>query len=160
MAIPALPDPAPFTDNPPLGFRFRVLFLSQGVIPNQSDIFFQKVSGLGSTVETYTVEEGGQNLYTGLRPKKVTHENLVLERGLAIRSPLGVEFNAAMSLFVFMPSNILIMLLDSTSQPIASWLCMNAYPVKWSVSDLDANNNGIVVEHMELAYERLQVIRL
>jgi phage tail-like protein len=155
-----IPGPLPFVDNPPLGYRFSVLFLAMGVIPNPLDILFQKVSGLGATVETSPVEEGGQNLYTQLLPKKIQYTNLVLERGLVVGSPLVIEFNAAMSLFTFKPSNVLVNLLDHTRIPIASWLCMKAYPVKWSVSDLDATANTVVVEHMELTYQRMQAIRL
>jgi phage tail-like protein len=155
-----IPGPLPFVGSPPLGFRFGVLFLALGVIPNPLDILFQKVSGLGATVETETVREGGQNLYTQLLPKHIQHDNLVLERGMVVGSPLVIEFNVAMSLFKFKPSNVLVTLLDHTRIPIASWLCVKAYPLKWSVSDLDATSNSVVIEHMELAYRHLQVIRL
>ena len=152
--------PLPYVSNPPLGFRFGVLFFAGGVIPNPLDTLFQKVSGLGSTVETYPIEEGGQNLYSQQLPKKIQHDNLVLERGLVVGSPLAKEFNAAMSLFKFSPSNVLVTLLDNSRIPLASWLFMKAYPVKWSVSDLDATANAVVIEHMELTYQRMQVMRL
>ncbi|MCB0207848.1 MAG: phage tail protein [Anaerolineae bacterium] len=150
----------PYVGNPPLSFRFGVLFFAAGVVPNPLDTLFQKVSGLGSTVETDSVNEGGQNLYTQSLPKKIRYENLVLERGLVVGSPLVIEFNAAMSLFKFSPSNVLVTLLDNTRIPIASWLFMKAYPVKWHVSDLDATANSVVIETMELAYQQMQVIRL
>ncbi len=152
--------PLPFVGSPPLGFRFGVLFMAMGTIQNPLDILFQKVSGLGTTVETYPVEEGGQNLYTQLLPKNILHDNLVLERGMIVGSPLAIEFNLAMSLFKFTPSNVLVTLLDNTRIPIAGWLFMKAYPVKWSVSDLDATINAVVIEHMELTYQRMQTIRL
>lgn len=155
-----VPGPLPFVGNPPLGFRFGVLFFALGVIPNPLDIMFQKVSGLGSTVETAPIEEGGQNLYTQKLPKKISYENLVLERGVVVGSPLVIEFNVAMSLFKFAPSNVLVTLLDNTRIPISAWLFMKAYPVKWSVSDLDATANSVVIEHMELAYQRMQVMRV
>ena len=156
----AVPGPLPLVGNPPLGFRFGVLFFAGGVIPNPLDILFQKVSGLGSTVETAAVEEGGQNLYSQSLPKKIKYENLVLQRGLVVGSPLVIEFNVAMSQFKFSPSNVLVTLLDNTRIPIAGWLFMKAYPVKWSVSDLDADANSVVIEHMELTYQRMQVMRI
>ena len=146
--------------NPPLSFRFGVFFFAGGIIPNPLDIMFQKVSGIGTTVNTYTVEEGGQNFYSQLLPTKIQHDNLVLERGLVVGSPLVIEFNVAMSLFKFSPSNVLVTLLNDASIPVASWLFMKAYPVKWSVSDLDATANSVVIETMELAYQRMQTIRL
>jgi len=155
-----LPGPLPFVGSPPLRFRFGVLFFAGGVIPNPLDTLFQKVSGLGMSVDTENIEQGGENLYTQLVPKRIQHENLVLERGLVVASPLVAEFNVAMSLFKFSPSNVLVTLLDNTRIPIASWLFMKAYPVKWSVSDLDATTNEVAIEHLELAYQRVQTIRL
>ena len=155
-----IPGPLPYVGNPPLSFRFGVLFFAGGVVPNPLDTLFQKVSGLGSTVDTYPIEEGGQNLYSQQLPKKIQHDNLVLERGLVVGSPLAIEFDAAMSLFKFSPSNVLVTLLDNSRIPLASWLFMKAYPVKWSVSDLDATANTVVIEHMELTYQRMQVMRI
>ena len=145
---------------PPLGFRFGAFFFVGGVLPNPLDIRFKKVSGLTATIETTKVEEGGENLFVHRFPKQITYENLVLERGLAVGSPLVIEFNVAMSLFQFLPSNVLVTLLNDTGIPISAWLFMKAYPVKWSVSDLDADSNEVVIERLELAYERMQAIRI
>lgn len=149
-----------FRAGPPLGFRFGVFFFFGGVIPNPLDIRFSKVSGIGSSVETQTLQEGGQNLYSHRLPKAIQYDNLVLERGLAVGSLLVAEFNATMSLFKFNPSNVLVSLLDESALPISSWLFMTAYPVKWSISALDAESNQVVIESMELSYQRMQSIRI
>jgi len=155
-----LPGPLPYAGSPPLAYRFGVFFFAGGLIPNPLDILFQKVSGLGTSVDTQTIEEGGQNLYSQLLPNKIQHENLVLERGIVSPSPLSIEFNVAMSIFKFSPSNVLVTLLDNTRIPIVSWLFMKAYPVSWSVSDLDATANEVVIENLELTYQNVQTIRL
>lgn len=155
-----MPDLISLRAGPPLGFRFSVFFFIGGVVPNPLDFRFKKVSGIGSTISTSTLNEGGQNLYSHKLPERVQYENLVLERGLAIGSPLVVEFNAAMSLFKFVPSNVLVSLLDEAGIPISSWLFTNAYPVKWTVSSLDADSNTVVIETMELSYQRMQPIRI
>ena len=146
--------------GPPLGFRFGVFFFVGGVVPNPLDFRFKKVSGIGSTVLTRTLNEGGQNLYSQKLPERVQYDNLILERGLAVGSPLVVEFNVAMSLFKFSPSNVMVSLLDEAGIPISSWLFMKAYPVKWTVSDLDADSNAVVIETLELSYQRMQAIRI
>jgi hypothetical protein len=38
-----IPGPLPYVGNPPLSFRFGVLFFAGGVIPNPIDTLFQKV---------------------------------------------------------------------------------------------------------------------
>jgi phage tail-like protein len=160
MATPDISGPLPVIGAPPLGFRFGVLFFAGGVLQNPLDIFFQKVSGLGSSVETITVEEGGQNLYVQALPKRIKYQNLVLQRGLVTLSPLAADFNSTMSEFKFNPANVLVTLLDNTRIPIAGWLFMKAYPVKWSISDLDATANNVVIESMELTYQSMQVMRI
>lgn len=146
--------------GPPLGFRFGVFFFAGGAIPNSLDFRFKKVSGIGSTISTHTLNEGGQNLYSHKLPERVQYDNLILERGLATGSLLAAEFNVAMSLFKFAPSNVLVTLLNESAIPVSSWLFMTAYPVKWTVSSLDAESNSVVIETMELTYQRMQSIRI
>ena len=143
-----------------LGFRFGVFFFAGGVIPNPLDIRFQKVSGLTASASTTTHKEGGQNLYTHKFPDRIDYGNLVLERGMVVGSPLNVEFNAAMSLFKFYTSNVLITLFGEEKIPLAAWLFMKAFPVKWSTSDLNAKEKSLVIDTMELAYARMQAIRI
>jgi phage tail-like protein len=136
-----------------------VFFFAGGVIPNPVDIRFQKVSGLSAEVETEPLSEGGQNLYTQKLPTGIKYGNLVLERGMVIGSPLNLEFNATMSLFKFATSNVLVTLLSESKLPLAAWLFIKAYPVKWSTSDLSAEP-GLVIDTMELAYTRMQILRV
>jgi phage tail-like protein len=145
--------------SPIVGMRFGVLFLAGGAVPNPIDIRFQKVSGLSAEVETEPLREGGQNLYTQRLPRGIAYNNLVLERGMVVGSPLNMEFNAAMSLFKFAASNVLVTLLGEDRLPLAAWLFLKAYPVKWTTSDLTADP-ALVIDTMELAYTRMQILRV
>lgn len=146
--------------EPIIGMRFGVFFFASGVIPNPLDIRFQKVSGLATTLQTESLNEGGQNLYQHKLPVGVRYDNLVLERGMVVASPLNLEFNATLLLFRFATSNVLVTLLGDNKLPLAGWLFMKAYPVKWSTSDLDAAQPGLVIDRMELAYTRMQILRI
>jgi phage tail-like protein len=145
---------------PPAGFHFAVVFLIGGYLPNPLDMRFKKVSGLASEIETLTYKEGGENLYTHRLPNRVSYNNLQLERGMLIGSPLNIEFNAAMTNLQFSPGNVLVTLLDEDDEPVSAWFFWKTYPVKWSVSDLAADVNAVVIESMELAYTRFQVMRI
>ncbi len=149
------PIPEP-DDGPLLGFRFAVFFFAAGVEPNSLDIRFQRVRGLSATVETAPQQEGGQNLYTQKLPRGIDYGNLVLERGRVVGSPLDAELQAAFSLFRFVPSNVVVILFGDQGVPKAAWLFLRAYPVKWSTSDLDADDKKVVIDTLELAYSRMQ----
>ena len=144
----------------PLSFRFSVTFFIGGIIPNPLDIGFQKVSGLVSEVKTDTISEGGQNLYAHRLPTKVHYENLKLERGMVVGSLLNIEFNLAMATFKFKPGNALVTLFNEDTLPVSAWMFRGTYPVRWAISDLDANQDSIVIDSMELAYKQYISIRI
>lgn len=141
-------------------FRFGVFFFAGGVLPNPLDIRFKKVSGLSATVKTTPLTEGGQNLYTQQLPSGVEFGNLVLERGMVVGSPLRLDFDAAMSLFKFAPSNVLVTLFNEAYIPVAAWFFFRAYPVKWSTADLIAEPRELLIESLELAYARMQIMKV
>lgn len=143
-----------------LGSRFAAIFFVGGVVPNPIDIRFQRVSGLSATIETTTVNEGGQNLYTHRLPRKVGYSNLILERGFVVGSPLNLEFNAAMSLFKFLPSNVMITLLDGDAVPLAAWMFLKAFPVRWATADLSASEDKVLIDTLELSYTSMQAMRV
>jgi phage tail-like protein len=144
----------------PLSSRFAVVIFALGVVPNPIDLRFQRVSGLSASISTVTVREGGQQLYTHRLPDMVSYENLVLERGFMVGSPLNIEFNVAFSLMKFAPSNVMITLLNEDAVPIAGWMFVQAFPVRWATADLDASRDEVLIDTLELAYTRMQAIRI
>ena len=125
MGFPIPPLSLDQLTGPPLSHRFAVFFLIGGVVPNPLDVRFQRVSGLSARVDTQTLNEGGQNLYTHKLPTRIGYDNLTLERGFVVGSLLNLEFNATMSLFKFAPSNVMVTLLDETGIPLAAFGYLN-----------------------------------
>lgn len=146
--------------DPVANFRFGVFFFAGGLIPNPLDIRFQSVGGLNAAIGTVTHREGGELLYSHRLPDSITYQNLVLKRGVIVGSPLTIEFNAAMTLFKFAPSNVLVTALSEDKVPLAGWMFIRAYPVGWSTTDLSADSPAVMIETMELAYARMQVVRV
>ena len=60
-------------------------------------------------------------------------------------------FNVAV--YDFKPSDVLISLLNESGDPVAVWQVIQAYPVKWNVSNFNANSNTIAIETIEFAYQ-------
>ena len=135
---------------PPVGFHFKVVF--EGPF-GDSDMRFQSVSGLSAGMETESLVEGGENRFSHRLPKPPTYQNLVLKRGMLIGSELLLWFDAAIHAFKFQPTGINVFLLNPDHEPIAAWHFVNAYPVKWQVADLNAQQNEVLVETIEFAYQ-------
>lgn len=137
-----------------LGFRFSVVFLARGILPDPIDLRFQKVGGLSLRVKTTSRAEGGQNLFRQWLPESVEHDNLVLERGVFVGSPVDLT----MTFFKFKPATVLVSLLNEHKVPQRNWFFFGAYPVRWSTADLDARSHEVLIETLELKYQRMNVI--
>lgn len=139
---------------PPAGFHFAVDFeLEQ---KTDGDQRFQEVSGLSRELNTEELKEGGENRFSYHLPNKVTYPNLVLKRGLLTSSGILSWIKDSLENFRVKPVNISVTLLNEEHQPLAKWYIVNAYPVKWSISNLKADENAIVVETLELKYQRFK----
>ncbi|NVO10590.1 MAG: phage tail protein [Bacteroidales bacterium] len=136
---------------PPTGFHYFVRFekLHKGI----PDIGFQKVSGINSTINTEEYQEGGENRFKHRLPNPPSFSNLILERGMLIGSQLMQWFNDSIEGFKFEPSDVTVILLNDLHIPIQAWNFVNAIPVKWTFSDLNAMENKVFIETVELSYQ-------
>jgi phage tail-like protein len=138
---------------PPVGFFFKISI--DGMPETESD--FQEVSGLTMSLDTITLNEGGENRFVHTLPTRAKSERLVLKRGLRVSSALTDWCKKAIEDFSFSPKNIQVSLLDaglpnSVANPLVSWQVVHAFPVKWSVSNFNAMNNDLAIETIELQY--------
>ncbi len=144
--------------DPPVAFHFVVSFV--GLIPPVPDMAFQEVSGLESSIDLEPLVEGGENRFVHQLPKSVKHPNLVLKRAVTTmasglvqwcKSTLEGDFSDAI-----VPKDMVVSLLSENQIPVTSWSIGNAYPIKWTVSNLDAMKNELAIETIELSYTTIK----
>jgi len=143
---------------PPVGFHFAVLIEMFPQTPQ--DIRFQSVTGLSVNIQPETVAEGGENRFKHQFPTVPQYDKLVLKRGLFSGSYITKWCKDAIEDFNFEPHNVLITLLNNLHVPLATWHVFNAYPVKVSISEFNAEQNTLVIETLELAYQYYKTIGL
>ncbi|WP_341366040.1 phage tail protein [Yoonia sp. BS5-3] len=144
--------------DPPVAFHFSVVFI--GFVPPVPDMAFQEVSGLETSLELESLEEGGENRFVHQLPKPAKRSNLKLKRGMTTAASGLVQWCRS-SLEgglaePIIPKDMTVSLLNEMRIPVAVWSIGNAFPVKWTVSDLDAMKNELAFETIELAYTTLQ----
>ncbi|MEM7084587.1 MAG: phage tail protein [Bacteroidota bacterium] len=135
---------------PPVSFHFKVEFA--GLTSQEVDVQFQSVAGLSVDIETEEFAEGGENRFKHKFPVRTKFPNLVLTRGLVTNSELIDWCRDAIEGFLFDPIDLTVKLLNEEHEPLVTWNVVHAYPVKWKVSDLNAEENKIAIETIELAY--------
>jgi phage tail-like protein len=140
---------------PPVQFHFSVDFSS--VSDQANDTRFQSVGGLNVEMETETVKEGGENRFTHLLPLRSKYQNLTLKRGLLRDSKLIEWMLRTFNDLVVEPKDIVVKLLNEEHEPLMSWNIVRAWPVKWNVSDFNAEESKVVIETLEIHYQYFTV---
>lgn len=142
---------------PPTGFYFQLQFAG---VKTTMDNAFQEVSGLSVEWDVEEVREGGQNLYKHKFPKVAQYSNLVLKRGF-------VSSNSALATWVattfaeglakpIQPRDVQLSLLNGKDVALAVWSFQEAWPVKWSMSSFNSQENALAIETLEFAYAFFQ----
>ena len=139
---------------PPVGFHFKVEFINIG---NDNDTRFQSVSGLNMESDIETIKEGGQNLFEHKLPGRSKFSDLTLKRGLLLDSEVINWIKNALYNREYELVDMNISLLNNEHQPLLTWQVFRAWPKKWNVSDLNASENSIMVETMEIVYRYFKV---
>lgn len=137
-------------EYPPVAFYFKVTFEGES-----GESSFKEVSGISMEMDTEEITEGG-NSYKHRVPTSVKFSNLVLKRGLVPKDSAIVQWcsdtlESGLSTGITTKS-ITVSLLDEDANPLSTWNFLNAWPVKWSISDFNAMNNEIAIETLELSY--------
>jgi len=139
---------------PVLSHRFLATFFIKGV-PSPLDMRFSQISGLGRELQLTSLREGGDNLGAINLAERVTHGNLVLERGAMVATPLTAVFEMALGHFKPVYMNAIILLLDSNGIPSCSWTLTDVLPVSWHTDPLNASDSKVLIDRLELTYHEL-----
>jgi phage tail-like protein len=138
----------------PAGFYFQLSFKGE-------DAAFQEVSG---TSKEFGIEEvvcGGENRFKYRLPTVATSQNLVLRRALVTKSSPLVNWcaNCIDQSLVnkITVHDVWVSLLNADATVLKMWTFHNAYPVKYSISDLKSQESALVIESMELAYTYFEI---
>jgi len=138
---------------PPWGFYYKVEFVisGKGTLP-PDDARFQTVSGLSVEYDYESFKEGGENRFEHKLPVRTKYADMVLKRGMLVNSEVIKWFLAAFRDREFSPADVNVILMNEKGDPVRTWNVVHAIPKKWLVSDLNANENSVVIETMELTY--------
>lgn len=133
---------------PSTSFYFELQF-------NNENIPFQEVSGISAEIEReadpYLEDQSKFKIPT---PPKYT--NLTLKRGvLPADSKLKKWCSDSISGGLSIPIktyDVSVVLLDPSGVVMIKWTFHKAWPVKWTLSDFKSEENNIIIESIELAY--------
>jgi phage tail-like protein len=134
--------------DPLRGFRF--LLEIEGITSGG----FTRVKGISREVKHESYREGGVNEYEHKLVTQVSYPVVVLERGLALDDLW--KWAQATADGDVERKTIRIRLQNEAGEKVWAWQIEHALPVKWTATDLDAQQSQVVMETLELAHHGLR----
>lgn len=126
-----------------------------------TDAAFQEVSGLSKEMGMEEVVSGGENRFKYRLPTQASYPKLVLKRGVVlVDSPLIDWCRSTLDDGLRNPirtKKLFVNLLDPGGQNCMGWTFHGAYPVTWTMSELKSQENSMLIETIELAYQYFEV---
>lgn len=146
-----MPEPGKRND-PFVSFRFeiRISGLAAGG--------FSECGGLQIETETQDYLEGGENAFVRKFPTRTKQTNLVLKRGIVDRTMWDWYFHITQGDIQRRPVSVIVK--DASgSNDVMIWEFSDAFPTKWTGPDLNATQNSIAIETIELCHQGMTRIR-
>ena len=118
---------------------------------------FQEAAGLTAEISVIEHREGGENITACKYPGQIKFTNIVLKRGLTDSAELYAWFKQwADGDAAAQRKNGSIVLLDRANNEKLRWNFFNGWPSKWIGPALNAEQNDIAIESLEIVHERLE----
>jgi phage tail-like protein len=130
--------------DPYRAFRFRI------EIDNTRLGGFQTVSGLERETRIEPYREGGVNHFERQLITLTSYPALTLKRGLV--DTMLWDWHQDVIDGLVARRTISVVLLDERGEEAWRWICVDAFPTKWTGAELDATNNAIATESIDFAH--------
>lgn len=135
----------PRSTYPSLNMHFAVEFDSKRF---KADRNFQSVQGIKARICENEVKKGTH----------VQFENIILRRAYLPDSLLVKWCMDAINNQKKQPLSFTVKLLNANEDMLCGWEIENALPISWGIEELHSQDAKILIEIIELSYQRFQVL--
>lgn len=147
----AMVTPGDIHDAELIGSWFSVVIDSKKISGS-----FKEVSGLSIEVQAITIEQSDKDTTTRNRPGTTKYGELTLKRSLTSDRSFWDWIKSIRDGATDYRANGSVDLFDIAGTKIGGWEFVNAWPSKWSASDLDVGTDDPMQETVVLQIEQLK----
>ncbi len=151
--MPQITQPGPLEDLEYLGGWFTV------EIKGLTVAAFTKVGGLSLEVSVVPMEDSNKRTSSRKTPGVAKYGELTLERMLTGDKTFWTWAKSIRDGAKAFRKDGSVVIFDISSAEVGRWSFQNAWPMKWSASDLDVGSDDPMQESITLAIEFLQRIK-
>ena len=131
-------------------------FHFKATIGDKGAIAFQEVLGLDTDYDSIEYRHANKiELSTVKMPGLRKSSDVTLKKGMFRYDPALFNYFAGVQMNTMAKLTVTIQLLDEEHKPMFTWTLKNAFPIKVSGTNLNAQNSEVVVEEIVLAHEGL-----
>jgi len=118
---------------------------------------FMECSGLEMSLEVKDFEEGGNNGFVHRFPTRMKWSNIILRKGLGVGTALW-DWSYSFVEGKGKRRDGMITLLNDLKVPAIVWYFRNGLPIKYTGPALNATQNNVAIESLEIAHEGIYQI--
>ncbi|MDQ6758033.1 MAG: phage tail protein [Bacteroidota bacterium] len=123
-----------------------------------TQLSFSEVSGLSMEFAVVEHRDGSSPDQHAIKmPGLKKYSNIILKRAVRKADQEFFKWINSVHLNTVPRRNIVISLLNEAHEPVISWKVLNAWPCKYTVADLQATSNEVLMETLELTHEGFEV---
>jgi phage tail-like protein len=133
-------------------FQFRVSFEDLG------EIAFQNVSGLDTEYDLIEYRAGNSADFSTVKmPGLRKGSDVTLKKGMFKDDTALFTYFLEVKMNVIKRQTVTISLLDESLEPLFNWALKNAWPLKMTITDMDAQSSEVAFEELVLTHEGIFV---
>ncbi|MCA9488657.1 MAG: phage tail protein [Myxococcales bacterium] len=138
---------------------YNFLLEISGVTPDSKTIIggFKSVSGMDSETEVIEFKQGN-DLVIRKKPGRTTYANIVLERGYTATDDLWKWRKNIEDGIIDRRSGTLTVLDTDMESIVKQFNFYEAFPSKWYVPEMNAEQSAMSIEKIELATEKIETV--
>lgn len=118
---------------------------------------FSECSGIEASFEVMDLKEGGVNSHVWKLPVRASHSNVTLKHGAIYAYDDLWDWHYSWVQGKGSRKDGLIVVNDNSGRPAKIWKFRRGIPIKWSGPALNALQNSVAIESLEIAHEGLEM---
>ena len=128
-------------------------------IDDLTDLPFLEVSGLEVEADNISYRHGNDPSFGTIQMPGVKKSgNLILKKGVFANEDLYQSLISKIALNTSKRMTVVIRLLDENAEPRITWQINNAFPLKYSSTDMNSESSEAAIESIEFSHQGIQQV--
>ena len=123
-------------------------------IDDLTDLPFQEVSGLEVEADNISYRHGNDPSFGTIQMPGIKKSgNLILKKGVFSNETLFNSLISKIRLNTYKRMTVVIRLMDETTEPRMTWEINNAFPLKYSSTEMNSESSEAAIESIEFSHQ-------